>query len=83
MMRVSSRGSPSGSDPSPRWPCDQDDAPRAVDVGDPETRDFAGSQSSRIAAGERRSALQLDTASRNCTTSSGLRTTGSLRGSRA
>jgi hypothetical protein len=42
---------------------------RSAISGDPETRAFAGSQSSRIAAGERRSALQLDTASRNCTTS--------------
>lgn len=37
---------------------DQDDAPRAVDVGDHETADFRGPQSGRIAASERRPALQ-------------------------
>ena len=37
---------------------DQDDAPRAVDVGDHETADFGGPQSGCIAASERRPALQ-------------------------
>ncbi len=37
---------------------DQNDAPRAVDVGDHQTGDLGGSQPGRVAASERRPALQ-------------------------
>src|SRR4051794_21149274 len=62
---------------------DQDHAAAAVDVRDPEPRDLRGAQTRRISRRQRGAVPQLDTASRKCTTSSALSTTGSLRGSRA
>jgi hypothetical protein len=79
---------------SSRWPwpprrrplaCRTRMTARALSVGDHETADFGGPQSGRIIASEVSAArdFTLDTPSRNCTISSGLNMTGSLRGSRA
>jgi hypothetical protein len=59
----------------------QDHAPGAVDVRHSEPRDLRGPEPRRIGRAAR--LFRLDTDSRNRTISSALKTTGSLRGSRA